>query len=338
MKDCDPYPDETKWREQLPEKSCLHYLDYGIMSEMIVDKVKQKQKEVYIFKVTQIIHQLSHVQLNNMNEKIKAIEPWLESTKINWTHSRRKKQLRINWYIENRLSIDFLKDQLMIVNNGPPIIDKYDRVVKKVKIKGIDYYSRYVIETGNRENNPKWVYGYEIYDRKLKNGDELVDWNRYFIYDEFRYYKYESNYFVQKPKLVKLDPWTIKVIGKEKTDNNDIKRKQNQKSYEIDYKTRIDVWNRYLSPLFDRNIPGAIHNSCIIKSSWFWPRIPVWIIKEPPCAKHSSENMKLRWENEWMTVIKIIANLRESGLLTDTNRLVDEKEEDAKWSRPFYAV
>jgi hypothetical protein len=30
--------------------------------------------------------------------------------------------------------------------------------------------------------------------------------------------------------------------------------------------------------------------------------------------------------------------MRESGLLTDTNRLVDEKEEDAKWSIPFYAV
>ena len=326
MKSYDPYPEETYWREKLPDNSYLHYLDYGIMSEMIVDKIKQKQKEIYISKVNQLVNQLSIVQLNNMNDKIKDIEPWLNSGKIKWTYSKRSKKFRINWFIEARLSINFLKDQLIIYNNGPPIIDKYDRVIKKVKIKGVYYNSRYIIERGNLKNE-KWVYGYQIYDRKLKNKDELVMWNRYFIYDEFSYYKYSSNHFMQKPKLVKLDPWRIKVVGKEKTDKLDKERKKKQKLYEDDYITRIEIWVRYISPLFN--------GSSIVKNTWFWPRMSFWDIKIPPVAKHHSDDLKLRWENEWTIIISIINNLRESGILTDNNRIVDSKYEPAKWSSPF---
>ena len=162
----DPYPDETISFSSLPEESPILFLEYGILTEKIVDLVAEKRRtkqkadrEFYIRKINNTL--LKERQRSFEIPKPLILSKWaspdhssyqIAKRKISsWTKYGSNKKQILDWFIGNQIPLVYLEELYQKQVSGPPKLQKNDYicinkesglygVVKEVKGKWINYY------------------------------------------------------------------------------------------------------------------------------------------------------------------------------------------------------
>lgn len=315
---CDPYPDETKWLQITPKQSPLHHLKYGLMTEKILDLVKEKRQENRNNYIKKSINYLTKDQLLRMMKKIKKDRP---ETKIYWDWP---KALRINWYINENIPTYYLKNQLNLYNKGPTKYKLLDRVICSKTC-----YAYVIVKNKNYKGN-RWVYGLPLYvpfpymfkdnDKNIINDPTLVDWNRFYI-----------DLHMVKNNIVgikKLDPWCLKYIGtdtKKEFKDKLVKCKQEYKNY----KKRLDLWIKQIQPALKKT---NIQINCY--SHWFNIKLDVFSLKTSPLLIHTT-NKKIidDWNKQWDIIINIIEKERQTVAKKAIQAAIDQKNKFSNLKR-----
>ena len=118
----DPYPVETNWRNSIAKiDTPLHQLEYGIMSELISDKVKNLHKNNRHNKVVKLIQKIHNDRLDDLWRVILDDARKLPNfCRKNWNIGKKNKAGRVEFFEKNDISIQYLENTLEIQSGGNP--------------------------------------------------------------------------------------------------------------------------------------------------------------------------------------------------------------------------
>jgi len=115
----NPCPDETIWRLFLPKESPLQYLTYGLITDLIINKVKKIRKDNRNKRRIYLIHKINNHNLNKLYRSI-----YIEAEKLktfrtrDWYKRGTKKLDRIRFFKSNNIPMVYLEDALKLQNKG----------------------------------------------------------------------------------------------------------------------------------------------------------------------------------------------------------------------------
>lgn len=294
----DPYPEETRWRTILPNKSPLCILEYGLMTELIVplvvqyrlkfrnDRVKYLIINTHNDRLLEMVRYIKNIYKKYYNDKL-YINPYNGLPITRYTFHQYgggigSKYKKIKWYIKSDLPLIYLENAHKKHLNGPPKFKLNDHVIYKCNA-----YVITKIPCGqNKVNYEGMKMEYKDYKDIYSLYKDIILWNKPVVI------LCESTEYCVL--TCKLNPWMIYKV-EEGTPNIINKRNFYIQNVNLDIKKRVEFWNKYILPLFPEN------NICY--RTWITPRIDVWNLKSPPKAIHYTNEMRKRWNLEWTQII-----------------------------------
>jgi hypothetical protein len=293
----DPYPIETLWRNSIIDiDTPLHHLEYGIMSEIISNMVKNIRKNNRHNIVIKLIKNIHNDRLNEVwNNIIQDAKKLPNYNRKNWkiSDSKKNKTARVKFFEKNDISLKYLEDALEIQNNGNPVFNPGDLVmfgrepcIIREKIKRGKYYMADMCKT----------------EYVRTNTIDGIRYNPVPIWHRYR----RINPCGGGPRLTKkVDGWKCVKIGvetkkiiKDRIDAID--------RYNKELKKRKKFYKDIIRPLLEPDYCWSYH-------TFHNQNINVWKLTEPPRAPWNlAVNIHpyrlIRWNMEWEIIIDNIKN------------------------------
>ena len=298
----DPYPVETKWRQSIANiDTPLHYLEYGIMSEMISDIVQDLHKNNRHNKIVKLIKKIHNDRLDDVWKEIISDAKKLPNyCKKNWLIGKKNKIGRVQFFEKNDISIQYLEQAIEVQNKGNPefkpgdlVMDESSRWVRpciiREKIKRGKYYNAdvckvdYVRDTSSNTVKYKPVPIWHRYQRVNPNGGG--------------------------PRLtIKVDSWKCKKVGVE-TKKIIKDRIEAIERYNNELEKRKKFYNDIIRPLLEPESQGLLWSYQTFHNQ----KIDVWNLKNPPEAPwqlqtYAYPHRLIRWNTEWEIIIDTISD------------------------------
>lgn len=292
----DPYPVETNWRNSIAKiDTPLHQLEYGIMSELISDKVKNLHKNNRHNKVVKLIQKIHNDRLDDLWRVILDDARKLPNfCRKNWNIGKKNKAGRVEFFEKNDISIQYLENALEIQSGGNPKFNPGDLVMVDGRKPCI---IRKNIGRGKFYMADVCVLDYvRDYRETYPRYKPVPIWHRY----------RRLNPLGGGPRLTeKVDSWKCEKVGVEtkkivKDRMNAIDRYN--KELEKRKKFYKDIIRPLLEPDYCWSYP-MFHNQ----------QIDVWKLTVPPRAPwnlsvHAYPHRLVRWNMEWEIIIDNIKN------------------------------
>jgi len=262
----NPYPEETRWREILPEESPLCILEYGLMTELIVplviqyrlkfrnDRVKYLINNTHNDRLLEMVRYIKNIYIKYSNDNI-YIHPYnglpiTRYTFYQYGGGTGAKYKKINWYIKSNLPLIYLENAHKKHINGPPKYKLNDHVI----YKGYPYVITKVPSGNNRVNYEAMKMEYKKHDVQFSRLYVRQERLKFSLGLDIINYKDKSCLYKgilwDKPVIIfresigyctftcKLNPWIIYKV-EESTTNIINKRNLYIKNVNIDIQKRV---------------------------------------------------------------------------------------------------
>lgn len=270
---CHLYPQETNSFNALPEDCPVKILDYGLMTEMIQDKVSLARRKSRTMKKDDLVRRLELRHLKNCLyelDRLGRLDPSnavidLYKKKTSLVSSKK----RIQTYLDtNFVPLVYLEEALEIQTRGHYKYEIGDRVKYKRK-DGIYLYGIISSIIGNRSNKIYQIY--RVKQRSFLNEDEKNE-----FYPDFMDI-HDSDWLGGEygwPKSI--SGWDLEFMGKENEASQRLRQKIKEDNEESS-RLRLKVWKK-LEPLLLEGYKEKINDF-----SLYIPLIKTQVI--PMCKK-----------------------------------------------------
>lgn len=297
---CDPFPDETIWLNSIENtNSPLLYLEYGIMSMFIVDKVTKLRSKYRHETVEKLIKNIHNQQLDKVWKNILEDARMLPNyKKKNWLIGSKNKKGRLKFFENNDISIKYLTEQYDIQKGGPPEFEKGDLVL----YKGIPCIISEKI-TKKYYNALRCKRYWELADKTKPYNQNT---NRYKYH--YQWHRYERVNCNGGGKIVsmKIDAWDCVKVGVETKELIE-KRTKAIENYNNDLEKRKKLWNdvieKVILPKYENN---ANVNVRLLHRGFYDMNTNIWKYKNPPPCwhifRHNLDQVS-QWNQNWQIII-----------------------------------
>ena len=301
----DPYPEETTWRNSIAEiDTPLHSLEYGIMSELISDYIKNLRKTIRHNKVVKLIKKIHNDRLDDVwREIISDAKKLPNYCRQNWVMGRKNKPGRVDFFEKNDISIQYLEDAMEVQMGGNPEFQPGDLVIVddggqtpciiREKIHRGKFYKADVCVI-------EWVKSELINPEKthlIGTYQPIPIWHRY---------RRLNPMGGGLRMTIKVDSWKCKKVGVEtpeivKDRNDAIER------YNKELKKRVKFYKDIIRPLLEPDY-------CWSYVAFNDQKIDVWKLTKPPHPPYQLQiraypHRLTRWNMEWEIIIDNIIRM-----------------------------
>ena len=128
----DPYPNETKSINEMPDECPIKYLTYGLLTEKILPLVTENRRKSQKGRREFLIRKINN---NLLKERQRSFIPrsisqgFTQEEVNNWKHMGNNKGQILRWFTRNEIPLIYLKELYQKQVSGPETLVKNDYIV-----------------------------------------------------------------------------------------------------------------------------------------------------------------------------------------------------------------